>query len=184
MKYKPKQHPSLPKLFVCEDGTVWCEFGFSAGFCKHSAKLSNYAQCAIIEPHLDRYGYAIIACLSAIPARRRKLHRIIAETFIAERELSPKEVVHHKDFNKLNNLPANLEICSIAENNGKPDRTGQKFKRLKPEQQAEAIALFSTHTNQQIAELLSLSLNTIVAARSKRAWQRGWALYEMANQQA
>jgi hypothetical protein len=44
---------------------------------------------------------------------REKLHRMTAEWMI-ERRLIPGEQVHHKDRNKLNNTPENLEICASA----------------------------------------------------------------------
>lgn len=50
------------------------------------------------------------------PVRGQKLlvHRLIMEQ-ILERPLSPDEVVHHKDGNKLNNHPSNLELMTRSE---------------------------------------------------------------------
>jgi len=39
----------------------------------------------------------------------RHIHRMIAEEYL-KRELSPDEIVHHKDLNKKNNDPCNLAV--------------------------------------------------------------------------
>jgi hypothetical protein len=41
-------------------------------------------------------------------------HRLVAEQMLG-RQLQPGEQVHHKDENKTNNLPENLEVISHAE---------------------------------------------------------------------
>ncbi len=47
------------------------------------------------------------------PDKGRLLHRLIAEVAIG-RPLNSDEVVHHKDHNKLNNHPSNLEVMTRA----------------------------------------------------------------------
>lgn len=44
----------------------------------------------------------------------RRLHDIIAEMVIG-RKLKPVEVVHHKDGNKMNNSPSNLQVMTRGE---------------------------------------------------------------------
>lgn len=41
--------------------------------------------------------------------RKTDLHRRVAETALG-RPLTPADIVHHKDENKANNTPANLEV--------------------------------------------------------------------------
>lgn len=53
-------------------------------------------------------GYFII--------NHKKVHRIIMEEHIGRR-LKSSEIVHHKDFNKLNNDISNLQIVTRAEHN-------------------------------------------------------------------
>jgi hypothetical protein len=44
----------------------------------------------------------------------RSQHRVVAEKMIG-RKLSPDEVVHHKDNNRANNIPSNLEVMTRSE---------------------------------------------------------------------
>lgn len=46
-----------------------------------------------------------------------RLHRHIAELLIVGRRLKKDEVVHHKDGDKLNPLPWNLEVMTEREHN-------------------------------------------------------------------
>ena len=46
---------------------------------------------------------------------RMYLHRWVAENYIVHRKLLDNEVVHHKDGNKHNNLPENLEVMLSSE---------------------------------------------------------------------
>ena len=177
-QHLPKQHPQFPLLFVTKTGTIWGEFNtFTAGFTKHSAKIGPYPQCAILQPYEDRYGYLEINYVKAMPAKRRKVHRLVGDTFIAGRLLTKSEVLHHKDFNKLNNCVDNLELCTIADNNTKQDRAESKYTRLTKAEQFECICLFDTHTNAQLAEKYELSINTLIAARKGRTWKRGWQMF-------
>lgn len=61
--------------------------------------------------YIDDQGYPRIG---AGPLRGRRLHRIIAAAKIG-RPLKPDEDVHHKDGNKLNCSPNNLEVLGHKE---------------------------------------------------------------------
>ncbi len=54
------------------------------------------------ETVIDSTGYVRVA-------GNRHLHRIVAEQALG-RPLQPGEIVHHRDGNKLNNDPSNLEV--------------------------------------------------------------------------
>jgi radical SAM superfamily enzyme YgiQ (UPF0313 family) len=62
-----------------------------------------------IKQYVDSFGYAIID-YGRIQSFRK--HRLVMEAVI-ERKLFLHECCHHKDFNKLNNLPSNLELTTV-----------------------------------------------------------------------
>lgn len=62
----------------------------------------------------DRYvcseGYIVVGKVG----HRKAEHRAVMESILG-RELSSNEIVHHKDRNKLNNDPSNLEVVTRSE---------------------------------------------------------------------
>lgn len=61
--------------------------------------------------HKSQKGYPRI---SAGPLRGKYIHRIVAEAML-RRPLGKDEDVHHKDGNKLNCHPSNLQVIGHAE---------------------------------------------------------------------
>lgn len=65
----------------------------------------------IIKPYKQKNGYMYV-CLSKDGKKTlKRIHRLIAETFLIE-----KLDVNHKDGNKANNNVENLELCTRKEN--------------------------------------------------------------------
>lgn len=60
--------------------------------------------------YLDGYGYFRVQ----VGKRSEKLHRLIMEAVLG-RKLLPDEIVHHRDHDKQNNHPNNLELTTRAE---------------------------------------------------------------------
>ncbi|HIR90662.1 MAG TPA: HNH endonuclease [Candidatus Limicola stercorigallinarum] len=90
--------PGCPHYLACSDGRI----------------LSLYSM-SWLEPHLDKStGYLHVSISEEGKVSTRSVHRLIAEAFL------PKEsdmlVVNHKDEDKLNNTPGNLEWATVAEN--------------------------------------------------------------------
>lgn len=64
----------------------------------------------IIKGWIQNTGYLTV-CLDA---KKYSVHRLVAEVFV--HKIKGKEVVNHKDGNKLNNKVENLEWCTTVEN--------------------------------------------------------------------
>jgi len=63
-----------------------------------------------------RFGYAIVGLYtSEHSVLRLRIHRLVALAFLGSPP-DPESVVNHRDFDKLNNTPANLEYCSNVDN--------------------------------------------------------------------
>lgn len=59
-------------------------------------------------------GYLVVSIYYNGKRFTKKVHRLVAEAFISNPENLP--VVNHKDFNKTNNTPSNLEWCTVEYN--------------------------------------------------------------------
>lgn len=81
-----------------------------------SAKLRNTKTKKVYKTTQSKAGYETV-CVS-LGARKKKkcfkVHRLVAEVFIANPLKKP--CVNHKDGNKLNNAPENLEWVTHSEN--------------------------------------------------------------------
>ena len=63
---------------------------------------------------IDKYGYSIVHLRKNGKGKMKKLHRLVAETFIPNPQHLPQ--VNHKDENKTNNNVDNLEWCTPSYN--------------------------------------------------------------------
>lgn len=76
---------------------------------KRLVKKGDYAYAVVPEhPNATKHGYVLY-------------HRVVAENIIG-RLLNASEVVHHKDGNKWNNAPENLEVLDRSEHSRKHGR--------------------------------------------------------------
>jgi hypothetical protein len=73
-----------------------------------------------------------------VEGREKKVHRLIMEKVLG-RPLLPTEDIHHKDGNKLNNEPENLELLSHSDHslktNNRPYKRGYKLNLTNEERQ-------------------------------------------------
>ncbi len=76
--------------------------------------VKNIITNRILKPQVDKYGYVYVSLANKGFQQKKKIHRLMAETFIPN-PLNKKEV-NHKDGNPKNNLANNLEWCTHFEN--------------------------------------------------------------------
>lgn len=93
-------------------------------------QISNYGEIKssytnkILKPNHENTGYLTVALYKSSKVRRCKIHRIVAETFIANEHKKP--VVNHKNGDKTDNRVQNLEWATHKENMQHAFATGLK----------------------------------------------------------
>jgi hypothetical protein len=66
----------------------------------------------ILKPKIDKYGYLCVKLSKNGKPKDYTVHRLVANTFIGESDLT----VNHKDKNRQNNNIENLEYMSVKDN--------------------------------------------------------------------
>lgn len=101
-----KQHPTFKSLMISTSGEVY-QLGYHYTTKRgHTKRVKPYMRVKT----LGANGYYVVN----VGGKRRYVHRLVAQTFL---DNIGKDVVNHKDGNKLNNCYWNLEWCTLAENN-------------------------------------------------------------------
>ena len=129
----------------------------------------------ILKPGKDGKGYLMVRlCLFGIP-KQIMVHRLVALHFIDNPDSKP--VVNHIDANPFNNRAANLEWCTIKENNhhtiklGRRPNNGRTAAKL-TDIQVKTIKtlLLSGEHPVTIAQKFNISRTTIIGIRDGRTW--------------
>ena len=76
----------------------------------------------IIKPRIMKNGYLCVNLWKKCKVKTKKIHRLVAETYIPNNDNLP--CVNHKDGNKLNNNVENLEWCTYSYNSKEVVRLG------------------------------------------------------------
>ena len=104
--YELKEIPSFEDYFIDNDGNVFSNKLIGKSKIKRNFKQLKTKMCN---------GYKIIQLHKDKKHKNCFIHRLVALTFIGQPS-SPDLVVNHKDGNKLNNTPENLEWVTHREN--------------------------------------------------------------------
>lgn len=134
-------------------------------------------------------GYLFVTLISAEGKRQsKKVHRIIAETFLSNDNNLP--CVNHKDQNTKNNNVDNLEWCDYAYNNSYGDRIEKITQKNINNSTSKKVIAINTKTQEKIefpsvreaARYLgnvnkSSNIQAVLSGRQKTAygfkWERG-----------
>lgn len=73
----------------------------------------------VLIPSLTYFGYPIVVLYKNTKPKTHTVHKLMAISFLNHIPCGHKQVINHKDFNKLNNKLSNLEIISQRENTNK-----------------------------------------------------------------
>jgi hypothetical protein len=91
--------------------------------------------------YIDSKGYPSLTCG---PLRGMRVHKLVALAKFGKAALDPRNVVHHKDNDKLNPHPDNLELKTPSEHNA---ITAKQYHYLKnnvwPKEKADWDAYFA-----------------------------------------
>jgi len=103
MVIEPTMFPisGFPGYYVKEDGTIW-------------SCIDRHLKPFLIVPELSSHGYPRLRVKINGKAKKKTVHRIVAETFIPNPENKPQ--VNHLDFDKMNPRRDNLEWATNDEN--------------------------------------------------------------------
>jgi len=82
----------------------------------------------IIKPYLDDDGYLLVKLCKHGVVSTHRVHRLVALAFVPNPDDLPE--INHKDENKVNNHPDNLEWCTKAYNTRYGTRTQRTSKRV------------------------------------------------------
>ena len=163
-----KKHPKYDKYLISEDGKVF------------SLHVGQYKTLRI-----NTCGYVITALRIGKKDYSKRVHRLVAETYIPNPENKPE--VNHKDGNKLNNHYTNLEWCSSKGNKehaliaGLYDNIiGEKhvFSVISDEQAHKICEmLVDGMRSKDIAEYFGLEKDTVANIKAGRSYRHISKLY-------
>ena len=131
-------------------------------------RVRNAQNERILRGTLDSTGYLHTnLALRPMKPRAFQTHRLVAMAFVPNPDNKP--CVNHKDGNKTNNLPENLEWCTQAENIqhavwlglARPEIRDMRTKRLPDDTVREIRKLFEVgKSNKSIARKFGISPKT------------------------
>jgi len=93
------------------DGEIWVDFNVKNGLYSISNKgriksynWRNTGETRLLTPQINPFGYYVVHLMG----KTKFIHNLVANAFLGDKD----DYVNHKDGNKLNNDPSNLEYVS------------------------------------------------------------------------
>jgi hypothetical protein len=90
---------------------------------RRDVKMSNNriyrVQERILKQYVDYYGYATVALSVDCKVKTKKIHKLVAESFLHHEPCGLEIVVDHIDNDKSNNKLSNLQLITQRENSNK-----------------------------------------------------------------
>lgn len=93
---------------------MWKQFRDSNYEISKMGHVRNSKNKKLIKPRVEKDGYLLVTLWSTLKGKTFKVHRLVAECFLANPLDKPQ--VNHKDSNKANNFVCNLEWNTAKEN--------------------------------------------------------------------
>ena len=117
-------------------------------------------------------GYLHVLLCQDSQKTMKYIHRLVAEAFIG---LPPKMTVNHKDGNKTNNLLANIEVVTQAENNRHMREVLGKYggkRNLTEDQVINAIELLKSGMRVgDVSNILNIPRICVTHIRMNKKWK-------------
>lgn len=77
-------------------------------------KVNRIKTNRLLKKNINNFGYEYVSFYYNGKSQKKLVHRLVAEAFLPKSE--EKNIINHKDGNKLNNCVDNLEWCTQKEN--------------------------------------------------------------------
>lgn len=107
------KNQTIPTLAINEE--IRDIKGFEGHYAVTSyGRVWSYKSHKFLSPGVDKFGYCIVVLCKNGKRKTCKVHRLVAEAFLANPDGKPQ--VNHKDENKTNNNIINLEWMTAVEN--------------------------------------------------------------------
>ena len=130
---------------------IWAKIsGYDNYFVSTIGRVKNINTGRILKQGTVTHGYLAVNLFKHNIGKTKKVHRLVAQTFIPNPKL--KEFVNHKDFNKSNNNIDNLEWVTPKENSHHA-KMGGRLSGAKRKLRGESNANCKI-SDQQIKEML------------------------------
>lgn len=142
-----------------------------------SFRYSKYSDGKMLKPVLRSDGYLVVTLYKEGKEKKKKIHRLVAETFIPNP--LKKKTVNHKDGNKQNNNISNLEWATVLENiihakkNDLNVRGEKQWKSKLTEKQIVKIRMMRFDeccTYKYIADKFNISQSHVYDIINKKYW--------------